>query len=193
MVGVGPSAIVHLIGYPGAGKLTIARAAADLAAARGHRLVVVDNHLTGNPVLTVIEPGEVPDGTWPLVYEIREVVHRAIGTLSPPGWSFVFTSVLWDDDDSDREAVLRLQRLAQERGSRYQAVMVDCAPGELLRRVAAPGRREHLKLVDPVIVQRFLDTRQLHRPDVGGRLDLDVSELAPAEAAALILDACGLS
>jgi hypothetical protein len=37
-------AIVHLIGFPAAGKLTIARAITALAQSEGRRFVVVDNH-----------------------------------------------------------------------------------------------------------------------------------------------------
>jgi hypothetical protein len=187
-----PTAIIHLIGYPGAGKPTIGRACAATAAARGHHLVVVDNHLTGDPVLRVVAGPDVPAGAWQLVYEVREVVHRAIRELSPPGWSFLFTNVLWDDDEGDRGAVTRLRSLAAERGSRYQVVMVDCAPDELLRRVPSEGRREQLKLVDVDIVRHFLDTRRLHRPPVGDVLDLDVTDLDPSAAAARILDCAGL-
>ncbi len=193
MAGERGSAIIHLVGYPGAGKLTVARTMAELAAERGHHLVVVDNHLTGNPVLAVLEPGHVPLGTWDLVYEIREVVNRAIGSLSPPHWSFVFTNVLWDHDEADHRAVARLHQLAEQRGSRYQVVVLECDADELLRRVPAPGRAEQLKLVDVDIVRGFLEARRLLRPDVPGRLDLDVTALAPADAAIRILDAAGLT
>jgi hypothetical protein len=53
-VAEGP-AIVHLIGFPGAGKLTVAREVARLGDAAGRRVVVVDNHLSGNPVLSVLD------------------------------------------------------------------------------------------------------------------------------------------
>ena len=63
--------------------------------------MLLDNHLTGNVILSVIDPrasNPIPDVVWDRVEEVREVMYRAIVELSPPDWSFVFTNVLRDDD-----------------------------------------------------------------------------------------------
>jgi hypothetical protein len=60
-------AIISLIGYPAAGKLTVARELEKIAAANGHRLVVVDNHHVNNVIFSVIRiggHGVVPPGVW---------------------------------------------------------------------------------------------------------------------------------
>ncbi|MEO5838273.1 MAG: hypothetical protein ABIQ73_24295 [Acidimicrobiales bacterium] len=99
-----PPSIVHLIGYPAAGKLTIARAIAQAARDDGRRFVVVDNHHTANVIFAVHDVDGVralPAGVWDRVREVREAVFRSIDELSPRDWSFVFTNVLLEDDPAD--------------------------------------------------------------------------------------------
>ncbi len=188
-----PSALVHLIGFPAAGKRTVALAMAALARARGHRLVVVDNHLTGNPVLSVVDHrGENPSpDVWSLVYEIRDLVERAIEAHSPSSWSFVFTNVLTEEGDRDVRRVESLRRLAEARGTSYVPVVLTSAVDELARRAGSAGRAELYKLVDPDAASGYATTHTLHRP--AGAVEVDVTDLAPERAAALILDAAGLS
>ena len=134
-------AIFHLDGYPGVGKLTVAHAMQHLAEAQGERLVVVDNHLTGNPVLSLLDltTGPPPPEAWRLVYEIRDVVVRAVEVHSPTEWSFVFTNVLTIGDDSDVGAVDRLRRLAGARRCPYVHVVLTCDIDELVCRGTSAG------------------------------------------------------
>lgn len=110
--------IVHLLGWPGVGKLTVARAIASRAATYGAAFVVVDNHLTSLPVLEVVSADRVrplPSGVWDLVGEIREVVYRAIEVLSSPDSSFVFTNVLVESEPRSEAVVDRLRGIALAR------------------------------------------------------------------------------
>ena len=158
-------AIVHLVGTPAVGKLTVAEA---LAAGTGPddpgRLVVVDNHLSGDPVLRVTPRGEhgtVPARAWAHVAEIRAVVRRAIVELSPAGWAFAFTNVLRDGDPLYEETVGELRALASARGAPYVPVVLRCERAEQLRRVTTPGRRARHKWTDVEGVARYLDAHQL--------------------------------
>ena len=90
-------AIVHLIGFPAAGKLTIARAIAGMAEGHGSHFVVVDNHHTSNVIFAVLDVDgvrELPSEVWDRVREVRHVVMRSIEELSPHDCSFIFTNVL---------------------------------------------------------------------------------------------------
>ena len=136
-------AVVHLVGRPGSGKRTVALALVEAAAAEGRTFELVDNHRTGNLILSLIGVdgrSEVPSAAWDRVIEVREAVFRTIEELSPPDWSFVLTNVLLADDPRDHAAVARLRAMAAVRGSTYLPVHVQCEDEELLRRVPSPER-----------------------------------------------------
>ena len=183
-------AIVHLIGYPGVGKYTIATALAHAAEGPDARFVVVDNHHTSNVILAVLPVDGVaplPATVWDRVAEVRHAVIRTIQDLSPPEWSFVFTNVALEDDPSDHAVVEQLARLAGNRHSRYVPVRLTCEIDELLRRVPQPDRRARLKWIDADTVRAFVESRALltvHHPAL---LELDVTSISPDEAAARIL------
>lgn len=182
-------AIVHLIGYPGTGKLTIATALVASVPRDDRRFVLVDNHLTGAPVLGVLDvdgTGVLDDDVWRRVAEVRVIVHDTIRDLAPASWSFVFTNVV--TDASVEPSIERLRSLAADRDAIYLPVIVDCDPVERRRRVVSPDRRVHRKWIDPDQVESYVAAHRLVRPDDPDRLDLDVSHLDPEKAAAMILD-----
>jgi hypothetical protein len=187
-------AIVHVVGYPGVGKYTVARALADLASVDGSRIVLVDNHLTSNVIFSVLPVDGVaplPATVWDRVQEVRDAVLRTIEELSPPEWSFVFTNVLTEGVPGDERVVDRLIELASRRRSRYVPVRLSCRTDELLARVTRPDRRARQKWVDPVGVRAFTETSAVLDIDHPARLDIDVTSLPAREAAARILEHLG--
>ncbi len=187
--------IVHLLGFPGVGKRTVAHELRQQGTQHGLRFVVVDNHLTSLPILSVVDADgtrPLPEGVWGRVDEIREVVYRAIEDLAPPDTAFVFTNVLVESDPTSPTVVARLQRLATARSTTYRAVVLGCELTEHRRRVIAPDRLEHRKWTDPDGVDAFVTTEQLHRPEPVA-LELDITEVPPPQAASEILRALGLS
>jgi hypothetical protein len=186
--------VVHLVGYPGVGKYTVARELADLAAAAGSRIVVVDNHLTSNVIFSVLPVDGIaplPATVWDRVQEVRDAVLRAIEELSPREWSFVFTNVLTEGVAGDERVVDRLIQLAARRHSRYVPVRLTCGTDELLGRVTRPDRRARRKWVDPVGVRSFIETSAVLEICHPGRIDIDVTSLPAADVAARILDHLG--
>ncbi len=179
-------AIVHLIGFPAAGKYTVAKALAHAADARGERFVVTDNHLTGNVILSVVDG--VPDGTWDRVRQVREVMYDAIAELSPPSWSFVFTNVLVAGDVEDEAAPGRLADVAAARGSIYLPVLLTCEVDEVIARVPSPERRERHKWIDPDAVRSFMERAALVDLSAHDPYELDTTTRPAEEAARLILD-----
>jgi shikimate kinase len=186
------AAIVHLIGYPGAGKYTIARAIAQQAELDGRRYVVVDNHHTANVIFAVMDVDgvrPVPREVWERVGEVRDALYRAIQELSPREWSFVFTNVLTEGEPQDAAIVEKVSALAARRGNPYVPVYLRCATDEILRRVPSPERHDRLKWIDPEAVRAFMqERRELIRIDDPEPLDLDVTAAAPDDVARRILD-----
>lgn len=185
------AAIVHLIGFPGAGKFTIAKEMERIAADRGDRMVVVDNHHINNTIFAMLDVDgvkAVPPSAWARIAEVREAVLRTIAELSPPAWSFVFTNVLFADDAGDERHVELLAELAVARGSVFVPVRVTCDVEELVRRVVKPARRERMKWTDGEAVRALAERRELVTPTSPLTLELDVTSLPAEDAAAEILD-----
>jgi hypothetical protein len=185
-------AIVHLIGYPATGKYTVAKAVVAAARSAGTRVVLMDNHASGNLVLSVLDGDgtqRLPPAVWERVGEIREIVYRTIEDLSPPDRSFVFTNVLRAGDRADEAVVERLAALASARGSIYLPVRLTCDVGTLLTRVPDDDRRARHKWIDPDAVGTFIATTDMvdlraHQP-----VDVDTTTDPPEQSAQRILEA----
>jgi hypothetical protein len=180
-------AIVHLIGFPASGKLTVARA---LAEASSSRFVVLDNHHTNNVIFSALDLDgvkPVPPAVWDRVREVRDALLRTIEGLSPSTWSFVFTNVLTDDKPEDRRAVDDLVALAERTDRSYLPVVLRCGPDAIAARVANPDRRDRSKWIDPSGVLDFVRTHRLVDVTDLRPLIVDTASNDPADAALLIL------
>lgn len=186
------AAIIHLIGYPGVGKLTVARAiAATVPDDAADRILVVDNHLTGNAVLAVTPrgpDGSVPPRAWELVADVREHVFTALAELTPTTWTLVFTNVLREGDPVLERSGAAMSQLVRRRQATYVPVILRCDADEQRRRVVAPERAERGKWMDPDAVHAHRERWALAEPGGPNQLELDVTTMAPDEAAAIILD-----
>ena len=140
----GRSWTVHLLGYPAAGKRTVGTALVGASERAGDRFVLIDNHLSSNAILAVLDGdggGRVGDQVWDLVDEVRQIVDRAILELAPPERSFIFTNSAMVGDVAGERSLARVRTLARSRDSTYVPVVLRCERDELLRRVPNPDRR----------------------------------------------------
>lgn len=182
------SAVYLLIGFPGAGKYTIAKAMRERLLAAGRDGRVVDNHSVNNPIFELIDlpsEGALPSVVWEHVDSVREGMLRTIEDLSPRTWWFIFTNYLVKGEDEGY--VQRLERLAERRGAVLIPVVLTCAPDEVLRRVVQPDRRARLKDTSVTRAGQALATRRLVDPGLPQSLQLDVTSLPPDQAAVRIL------
>jgi shikimate kinase len=183
-------AIVHLIGFPASGKLTVARALADLGSRRGCRFVVLDNHHTNNVIFAALDLDGVkpaPPAVWDRVGEVRNALLRTVEELSPREWSFVFTNVLTDDKPSERDLVDRLAGLAKRTDRTFLAVVLHCNADALVARVANSDRRARSKWIDSPAVRDYVHNHRLVDVTDLEPLTIDTAATSPTEAAQLIL------
>jgi predicted kinase len=177
--------IICLVGFPGVGKLTIARALSRLIDA-----TTVDNHWINDPILRLLPKTDarpVPDAVWSEVAKVRGAVLETIAAFAPPGANFIFTYAGSNEDPADRKAFEEYREVATRRAARFVAVRLTCGEDELVRRIQSPERRGR-KLVDPVeAIENARDYSPLD-PRIPDSLTLDVTRLAPEAAAARIFD-----
>ena len=188
-------AVYLLVGFPGTGKYTVAKALAAELTARGQDVRVVDNHYVNNPVFGVIPidgATTLPAGIWPLVGQVRDAVLTAVEEYSPPSWSFIFTNYITAEEAVEDDVVAcyldRLGVLAERRGAALNVVRLTCQVDELCRRITSPERRQRLKATSPEWARDVVEKYALFEPAAGNVLTLDVTALAPADAARTITD-----
>ncbi len=176
--------MIYLIGLPGVGKYTIAQ-----EIARRSDFILVDNHLINNPVFTLIKADgktPLPEEVWLYTQRIRDILWDAIENLAPSDHNFIFTNAL-RNDEQDRKIYDGVEALAVRRGSMFVPVLLTCAIKEHKRRVVTLGRIKRMKDVDPQTPERSHREGGLIRLAHPRLLQLDVTRVTPAKAAATVL------
>lgn len=91
------SVFILLLGFPGVGKLTIARELSPLLDAK-----VIDNHWFNNPILRLLDDDgatPLPNGIWEYTGRVRQAVLDAIVAYGPPTANFIFTHAGIEGDE----------------------------------------------------------------------------------------------
>ncbi|WP_312361169.1 AAA family ATPase [Ensifer sp.] len=172
------SRIVHINGWPGTGKLTIARHLAEHLGAR-----LADNHTLINPAEALFARGT------PLYRSLRATVRTAVldhVRQAEAQQSFLFTDAL-SDDEFDSRAFDDYATLAADRGARFVAVVLDCSMEENLKRLTRAGRSKAHKLTDPDVLMDLRSRHVLLKGKCDQLIELDVTALGADEAAREIL------
>ena len=133
--------IVHLNGWPGAGKLTVGRV---LARRLGGHLL--DNHTLHNVAASLC--GRDTDEYWQVYYQVREIAYARMRVM-PVSEIFVMTNALTRESAREVEAWGAVKRLAPDRVDTLVAVTLLCSLEENVRRLPNQDRIDNRKLADP--------------------------------------------
>lgn len=177
--------VICLVGFPGVGKLTIARVLAPMIDA-----TIVDNHWINDPILRLLPKTDarpVPDAVWSEIAKVRGAVLETIAAFAPSGANFIFTYAGANEDPADRTAFEEYRDVAVRRAARFVAVRLTCSEDELVRRIQSPERRGR-KLMDPAEASDNVRNYSPLDPRVPESLSLDVTRLTAEAAASLIFD-----
>jgi predicted kinase len=171
--------IVHINGYPGVGKETVARA---LVAIIGARLV--DNHSIINCAYVCTEPRT--EGYYRVLRQLTEVVHQALADR-PATEIQVFTNALAETIPNDLHRFAAVADLARRRGVPFIPVLLIADRAILLDRCLSPERAARQKLIDPAVLSEIAARHTLlHPSEEPFGLVLDTDRLS-AEASAQII------
>ncbi|RSM07915.1 hypothetical protein CDV31_008407 [Fusarium ambrosium] len=178
-----PLPIVHINGFPGIGKLTIARKLVALLAPHNGKLV--HNHLLIDPAGAVLPRSSTDYQS--LRRAIRAVVFDTLATSRDTFDSvFVFTD-FQSNDDIGRAVMAEYRAMATRRGCTFVTITVTCSKEENLRRLASSERSLHGKLMDAELVAHIRDNDVIHQsPEDPFQMELDLTELDADVAARMI-------
>lgn len=175
---------VLLLGFPGAGKLTIAQELASFFPAR-----VVDNHWINNPILALLDDDgrkTLPDAVWKQTAKVRQAVLDTITTLCDPAANFIFTSSGIQGDIRSHSSYRQMREAAEKRSALFVPIRLLCGEAELVRRVMSPGRRDRLKSIDPVAARHRWREATVLAPEHANGLTIDVTAISAEESASTI-------
>lgn len=175
--------IVHLNGWPGAGKLTVGRELARLLNAR-----LVDNHTLHNVALATCDIHS--EERWQVYHAVRDIAYARLREL-PLDEAIVLTNALTREAPREIEAWATVKKLALDREDSLFAITLDCSLEENLRRVQSEDRVDNRKLASPDQVRQLRTTEAStlqEGEDADYRLVIDNTFLAPDVAAQQIKD-----
>jgi hypothetical protein len=168
--------IIFLNGWPGVGKLTVAR---HIVAATGGRLL--DAHTIYNVAFYLTE-FRTP-AFYETVRKVRDIAFDRVAEL-PPLIPVVMTNAFASDSDWVEENWKAVRALADRRRSKLFFVELDCSPSENKRRIQFADRGLLGKPRDPSLIADKRQSRSLLRPaDVDHLLCLDNTSLSPEACA----------
>jgi hypothetical protein len=178
-------AVYQLLGFPGTGKYTVARAMVEQLGARGEPAALLDNHSTANLIWSFVPTERRFDAdVMAKLAELRNVLWDAAAELTSPAHSLLFTNYL--RPGTPATVLDRHRELAQQLGRPLVAVVLHCDPEEVLRRIPNPDRAARMKLVDPDRAREILSST-LTLPSWPELVDVDITGLSRTEAAARVI------
>ncbi|KAM0287738.1 hypothetical protein ACHAQH_000269 [Verticillium albo-atrum] len=175
------SSYVYINGYPGVGKLTIAKELERQIP--GSK--VYDNHRMIDGIAPIVERSS------PHYQELRTAARRFyLGIISTHEATDGVTWIFTDAREASAEAAAAAQDYkdaAARRGIPFASVVLRCTAEENERRIVGEGRGgANTKLIDLDVLRAIRREEGLHRFGGDSELELDITTLEPAVAAEFI-------
>jgi gluconate kinase len=166
--------IIHLNGWPGAGKKTIGQIVAKRLDAR-----FIHNHLLHDVAIACA--GLSGEDRWDLYETVRSVAYETLATR-PSSEVFVMTNALCKNSPRELEAWKHVVDLAVVRQVPLVPIVLVVEIEENCRRIQSE-ERVGKKMTDAEELRGYFSVDSIQEPDVPELLILDVTMLTPEKAA----------
>lgn len=172
--------IIHLIGYPAAGKLTIAK-----ELAKDNNFKIFDNHTVNNVLfcltdLTTTFP-KCKDKYIEKLYKIAFKYFTKIGVSE----NVIFTTYL-ENIKGDKKFYKLITKFAKKINHIYVPIILTPTEEALLSRVVNKERAERMKLTDTTIAKQVYKNQLINIKNKY-KLEIDNSNLSPLQTKEIIL------
>lgn len=172
--------IIHINGFPGVGKLTVAEMLAERLNAR-----LIDNH-------SLINAARVPweHGTAEYIDLLRRIAEQVYVDLAklPKNEIQIFTNALANEYKPDPSRFQAIMDLATSRDVAFVPVLLECDEDENCRRAQSEGRAAKQKLRDiDILKDIYTKYTRIHPDDHPNQLRIDTTDNTPKQTADMIL------
>ncbi len=175
--------IIHINGWSGSGKLTIARALAPKIGAR-----LLDNHTLMNTALALYDRGTPENRA--LRQQLRDVAFAA--AIDLPATTALILTDAFSDDPYEERLFADVISLAKARKAPLIRVILSMTEAENMRRLTAPGRAEAHKLTDPDILRDHRANHVILGHDHSDAIHIDVTDMTPDDAVQDLIERASL-
>ncbi|MBX3331179.1 MAG: hypothetical protein KF722_12300 [Nitrospira sp.] len=166
--------IIHLNGWPGAGKKTIGQ----ILAVKLNACFIHNHMLHG--VAIMCAGVDSPD-RWPLYETVRAAAYAALAKR-PAAQAFVMTNALCKNAPRERDAWQHVVNLAINRQVPLVPVILQLSPEENYRRVQSADRVGK-KMTSAEELKGYFKVDAIQEPDVPETFAVDVTDLSADQAA----------
>ncbi|SCO85910.1 uncharacterized protein FRV6_10037 [Fusarium oxysporum] len=170
---------IYINGYPGIGKLTIAKELQQLLP----NSKVYHNHLLIDPIDALVERSS------PGYHEMRTGLRRyVLNEIATSEYTKAKTWIFTDAREASAAGEMGAkdyEAAARKRGVSFISIVLECEIEENIRRAINPSRNQNVdaKLTDETILRPILENETIYRFGNETELVLDVTKLSSKEAA----------
>ncbi len=185
-----PFPVIHINGFPGTGKLTVAGHLIDLFTDKQISAKLVHNHLLIDPADAILH--RTQPGYQQLRHAIRACIFNALETESATFENVYIFTDFQSSDPVGSGVCAEYVAMTKTRGCRLVSIVLNCEEEENLRRLTSNNRHRTGKLIDGELVKRFRrDGAPVHRFKHDNiSLELDIASCTAREVAEQIMLHC---
>jgi hypothetical protein len=170
------SIIIYLIGWPGVGKLTIAKEILK----NDKSFILCDNHLINNVIFSLLRLNEkyiVPEESWDYIGKIRDIVFDFI--TQDKKNNYILTNVL-NNDEGDKSLFQKVENLAKRKNALLVPVKLFAEYDIHSQRIQNIEREKLFKSRDLEDIMPYESLLKISHENL---LEIDTTNLSAAESA----------